>query len=115
MEQTQGERLAKAREIRHLSQSKLAELVGVSRGVIQNIEYNRANTMPAVITAICNALDIRQEWLINAEEPMETPSLSQNIILQEIQANLEDMTEKELNFILDVLKSMQQNFNKKEN
>lgn len=109
MERTQGERLAYIREIRGLSQSKLAELAGVSRGVIQNIEYDRAKTMPAVITSICSALEIREEWLINGTGPAETPPAKPNIILQEVYNCISDMSDPELTFIRDIVKSMKKN------
>ncbi len=67
-----GSRLKEARKLRHLSQEALAEKIGTSRGVITNIEHNKVQEPQAmVVNAICHALEIRPQWLLEGQEPIE--------------------------------------------
>ena len=49
-------RLKEARKFRGYTQEALAKAVGVSRGVISNIEYEKAAPQALVIRAICEVL-----------------------------------------------------------
>lgn len=56
-----------------LSQRAFAERIGVSYGVIANIEYNKAPMTRVVGIAICSKFNIREEWLFHGEGDMSAP------------------------------------------
>ena len=55
--------LASARKERHLSQSELAKLVGVSRNTISSIETGQFNHTAKLALILCVALDKKFEEL----------------------------------------------------
>ncbi len=66
---TIGSRLKEARTACRMSQDALAEKIGVSRGVITNIESGKVSSpQPIVISALCNALNIDKEWLLHGND-----------------------------------------------
>lgn len=67
-----GQRLKYARRCRKMTQSELAESIGVSRGVITNIELNKVEAPQSIVTtALCRALRIDSDWLIYGEGDMD--------------------------------------------
>ena len=60
-----------ARKARGYTQDSLAEALGMSRGVITNIEYGRAEPQTLVIKAICDILHISQTWLMTGNGNMD--------------------------------------------
>lgn len=66
-----GRRIREARKYRGISQDKLAEILGVSRGVITNIEYEKTEPSLLVLNAICEALDIKKEWVLTGDGEMD--------------------------------------------
>lgn len=107
---TIGDRLKEARKYRGYTQDTLAEKIGASRGVITNIEHNKIeDPQPMVITAICNALHISKDWLLNGEGTMELSeeAVKNAKLLLEINAMAEQLSEEEQRYILDIIKSYQ--------
>lgn len=104
---TIGQRLKAARKMRGMSQMTLADTIGVSRGVITNIERDIIqDPQPIVINAICDVLHINRKWLLDNSGPMETKNSNQNAqILSEIYSNAKELSEEELLFIRDVIRS----------
>lgn len=94
-----GQRLKYARRCRKVTQCELAERIGVSRGVITNIELDKVETpQPIVTTAICNVLDIDSEWLIYGEGDMDahkrkTPE--DQDMLKELSNSIDSLTTEE--------------------
>ena len=68
---TLGERLYYIRKSKGYTQDSLAESIGVSRGVIFNLEKNKTQPQLIVINAICQTLNINKEWLVNGIGEME--------------------------------------------
>lgn len=67
-----GQRLKYARRCRKMTQSELSEAIGVSRGVITNIELNKVEVPQSIVTtALCRALKIDPDWLIYGEGDMD--------------------------------------------
>jgi transcriptional regulator with XRE-family HTH domain len=64
-----GERLAQAREVLGLSQSQLAEKLGVSQKVITYWEHNEVALRSEQLTAIAAALNISAEDLLGQPKP----------------------------------------------
>ena len=52
------------------SQEKFAKLLGVSKGVINNIERNDAPVKDHIIKLICQTFNVNEEWLRNGTEPI---------------------------------------------
>lgn len=111
---TLGERLNFARKIKGYTQDSLAESIGVSRGVIFNLEKNKTAPQRIVINAICQTLKINTDWLINGNGEMENKEKeSQSAkILTELYETLKGLSEQEQLYILEVSKSLKQLVNK---
>lgn len=109
-------RLKTARKSKGITQDKLAELIGVSRGVITNIELDRIEKpQPIIINSICSALEISQEWLLNGIGEMNnSQSLKSSKILSEIYSISKDLSEDEQLYILEVIKSYKNHINHRE-
>lgn len=104
-----GERLKKARKSKGYTQEALAATIGVSRGVITNIEYGKAEPQPLAIRAICNALDINEQWLTTGKGVMESASKSEKSarLLSDIYNSAKELSEQEQDYILDMIKTFQ--------
>ncbi len=111
---TLGERLNYARRKKGYTQNSLAESIGVSRGVIFNLEKNKTGPQVIVINAICQVLDIRKEWLLNGEgEMQDTRESSQSArILAELYEVAKELSEDEQLYLLDTVKALKQRLNR---
>ena len=69
---TLGERLNYARKQKGYTQDSLAQTIGVSRGVIFNLEKNKTEPQAIVINAVCQILNINKEWLTDGTGDMES-------------------------------------------
>lgn len=110
---TIGQRLKEARKARGITQDMLAKKIGTSRGVITNIEHNKiAEPQPMVINAICSALQINREWLMeNVGEMDVNHSVSSNAkILSDIYDYAQRLSTDEQLFILDMIKAFSTRF-----
>lgn len=67
-----GFRIKEARKYRGISQDKLAEILGVSRGVITNIEHEKTEPSLLVLNAICEVLEVKKEWVLTGEGDMDS-------------------------------------------
>ena len=68
---TLGERLRYARKGKGFTQDSLADRIGVSRGVIFNLEKDKTEAQAIVINAICQTLNVNKDWLISGIGSME--------------------------------------------
>jgi len=104
---TLGERLKTARKAKGLTQDKLAEKIGTSRGVITNLEHNKIETpQPLIINALCEVLEINREWLLTGTgEMLSSDAIKSTNVLSEIYSISKDLSEIEQLYILDVIKS----------
>lgn len=107
---TLGERLNFARKKNGYTQDSLAETIGVSRGVIFNLEKNKTEPQTIVINAICQTLKINKEWLTNGIGEMENSSeVSQSAkILSELYDVAKELSEDEQLYLLDTVKALKQ-------
>lgn len=62
-----SERIKEVRKFRQLSREKFGEKIGVSRGVIENIEYQRAEIKDLYIQLICKEFHVNEHWLRTGE------------------------------------------------
>jgi len=101
------ERLRCARERFNLSQAGLADEIGVSRGVIFNLENKeQMKRQPVVIAAICDRLHVNMEWLMDGTGPME-PENTRNELLEELRKVCSELTEQQQLYILETIRTMQ--------
>lgn len=64
-------RVKLAREVAELQQIELAEMTGLSRGTIANIEVGKANPRKVSLMLIAYATGVDLHWLETGEPPME--------------------------------------------
>lgn len=102
-------RLKQARKSKGYTQDALASAIGVSRGVISNIEYEKSEPQALVIRAICDVLQISECWLIYGEGEMENnPDLEKSArLLSDIYNSAKELSEEEQDYILDMIKTFQ--------
>jgi len=106
--ETLGQRLKLARKKNGFTQDSLAESIGVSRGVIFNLEKDKTEPQVIVINAICQTLKINKEWLVNGNGEMEAASnVSQSArILAELYEIAKSLSQEEQLYLLDMVKSL---------
>ena len=110
-----GERLKNVRKKNGISQDELAKRIGVSRGVITNIEYNKIEEPQAIIVdALSKALNVNKQWLLTGKGEMDDNSeaLRSAKILAELHSIVKDFTEDEQLYLLDVSKALKQRLSK---
>lgn len=102
-------RLKQARKSKGYTQEALAKVIGVSRGVISNIEYQKTEPQILVIHAICKALCINENWLVNGIGEMENNKIitKNSSLLSEIYNSAKELTEEEQDYILEMIKTFQ--------
>jgi len=109
---TLGERLTYARKSKRITQVSLAERIGVSRGVVYNIEKNLTSPQPIVLTAICHTLGVNLDWLLTGEGDMDNalnlPYSSEPH--RELLEAAADLSENELRFLIDMIKALKNRF-----
>lgn len=114
---TLGERLNYARKQKGYTQGSLANSIGVSRGVIFNLEKNKTAPQAIVINAICHTLKINKDWLVNGTGEMEdTNDCSQSSkILEELYEVAKELSEDEQLYLLDTVKALKYRLSRKSN
>lgn len=109
---TLGERLYYARKKNGYTQNALAESIGVSRGVIFNLEKNKTAPQAIVLNAICQTLNINSDWLLNGSGEMECLEASDSAqsarILSELYEFVKSLSEDEQLYLLDTAKALKQ-------
>lgn len=111
---TLGERLTYARKYNRHTQESLAESIGVSRGVIYNIEKGKRKDdgQDIVINAICKELKINKDWLVSGTGEMEDNSLKSAKVLDELYEVAKELSIEEQLFLLDMVKSLKTHLSK---
>ena len=111
---TLGDRLNYARKQKGYTQDSLAESIGVSRGVIFNLEKNKNDPQTIVINAICQTLKIRKDWLMNGTGEMEDTSETSRSakILSELYEVAKGLSEDEQLYLLDTVKALKRRLNR---
>lgn len=102
---TLGERLHYARKNNGYTQCSLADAIGVSRGVIFNLEKNKTEPQTIVINAICKTLNINKEWLLDGTGKMDNTSqaLHSARILAELYEVAKGLSENEQRYLLNTI------------
>ncbi|MCM1303252.1 MAG: helix-turn-helix domain-containing protein [Butyrivibrio sp.] len=105
---TLGERLTYVRKKNGYTQNSLAEAIGVSRGVIFNIEKNKTIPQAIVVNALCRTLRINKDWLMRGTGKMEDNSevMQSTKILAELYQVTKELSEDEQFYLLDIARTL---------
>lgn len=108
-----GARLKQARILKGYTQASLADAIGVSRGVITNIEHEKVEPQQLVIREICYILGINKSWLLDGIPPMTAEEGEEKSVrlLAEIYHSATLLSEPEQDYILDMIKTFQKHKN----
>jgi len=109
---TLGERLKYIRKSKGFTQITLANAIGVSRGVIYNLEKNKTPPQAIVLKAICTTLGINENWLESGFGEIEiVPENGRSSsILSELYEIVKGLSEQEQLFLLDLIKAVKTHF-----
>ena len=93
-----NQRILTLRKNLKLSQTDFGKPLGVSRGVIKNIDENvvDASTKPLLIQQICKEFNVDKDWLLTGEGEMFLPQDEEDELLE---FALEMSQNKDLNWI----------------
>ena len=113
---TLGERLNYARKQKGYTQDSLAQTIGVSRGVIFNLEKNKTEPQAIVINAVCQILKINKEWLTDGTGDMESgnQAFQSAKLLEELYDIAKELSEDEQLFLLDTVKTLKLRLGKRQ-
>lgn len=64
------DRIKEVRQTYNLSQEDFGKRLGVSRGVITNIELNKVSPKPLFIDLICKVFGVNKHWLVTGDGEM---------------------------------------------
>lgn len=65
-----NERIKLLRKELGLTQEQFGQRLGVTRGAITNIEYNKVEPKPLFVDLICREFDVNEQWLRTGEGEM---------------------------------------------
>jgi transcriptional regulator with XRE-family HTH domain len=109
--ETFGDKLKRRRELKNLSQSKLAELLGLHPSIIGRYERNQAKPTIDVVKNMAKALDTSVGYLLGENEDAEL--LKDTAMLNQLK-ELSKLPEHDRNCILYTLDSLLQNVKTKQ-
>lgn len=95
------ERYTEVRKSERLSIRKFAEALGVSQGVVSNIEYKKLEKISDLyINVLCDKFNINEHWLRTGEGEMYKKKSEINGSLQEIMNIFDELTPELQEYIL---------------
>ena len=109
--ETFGSKLKRRRELKNLSQSKLAELLGLHPSIIGRYERNQAKPTIDVVKNMAKSLDTSVGYLLGENEDAEL--LKDTAMLNRLK-ELSQLPEHDKNCILYTLDSLLQNVKTKQ-
>lgn len=102
-----GQRIRKFRKACGLSQEELAEKVGISTTHMSHIETGNTKLSLQVLVDIASTLSVQTDELL-----YELPAQNTHVLKQELTDLLMTCSPREINILLDVLKSVKVSLNK---
>lgn len=102
-----GQRIRKFRKACGLSQEELAEKVGISTTHMSHIETGNTKLSLQVLVDIASTLSVQTDELL-----YELPAQNTHALTQELADLLMTCSPREINILLDVLKSVMVSLNK---
>ena len=82
MDYTTNERITLLRKTLNLSQTEFGERLGVSRGVIKNIDEKNTEPKPLLLQQIVKEYNVDPYWLETGEGDMFLPTTKDDAIIQ---------------------------------
>lgn len=76
-----GARLKQARSSKGYTQNSLADAIGVSRGVITNIEHEKAEPQMLVIRGICYELELTARGFFRGKAPWNQKKTRKEVLI----------------------------------
>lgn len=103
-------------ETKGIYPGSLAQTIGVSRGVIFNLEKNKTEPQAIVINAVCQILNINKEWLTDGTGDMESgnQAFQSAKLLEELYDIAKELSEDEQLFLLDTVKALKLRLGKRQ-
>ncbi len=102
-----GQRIRKYRKASNLSQEQMAEQIGISVTHMSHIETGNTKLSLTVLVKIAELLSVQVDTLIYAD-----PQVNKTSIKQEVSEILDHCTERELNVIMDIVRSTKTSIDK---
>lgn len=65
-----NERIKQVRKALNLTQDEFGKRLGVTRGAITNIEYNKVEPKQLFVELLCREFHVSIDWLLTGEGPM---------------------------------------------
>lgn len=96
-----NERIKQLRKKLGMSQDEFGRILGVTRGVIANIELNRAAIKPLFIDLLCTTYNVNEDWLRSGAGDMFAPVSKE----QEFHQLLTDIEYSNDDFIKNLLRA----------
>ena len=75
-----GQRIREVRLSKHLTQDYLSYATGVNVPHISNIENNRTKVSLTLLVAICNALGVTVDYILQSEYTKESPAIEAELL-----------------------------------
>lgn len=75
-------RIKEIRKVNNLTQTKMAEVLGISLSNIQSYETGRRTPSDAVIQLLCNKFNVNETWLLTGNGEMSAPMTDEQRIGQ---------------------------------
>jgi transcriptional regulator with XRE-family HTH domain len=70
-----GDRIREVREHRRITQDKLAEMAGISKGFLSDVENSKRNISSEYLLRIANSLGTSVDYLLKGESPTADETL----------------------------------------
>ena len=102
-----GQRIRKIRKAQNLSQEELAEKIGISTTHMSHIETGNTKLSLQVLVSLSEALEVRTDDLIFGSK-----KTNRNALIEEIVAELEECTSKQILIFKDIVKATKTSINK---
>ncbi len=100
-----GSKIKRLRTEKHLSQQKLADLVGINQTFISAIERDEKKPRFDVLTKLANALDVPIGELVDKEERQESFAMMLiNQLIDEGFIKDNEVSEKDMEMIIDAIR-----------
>ena len=97
-----GKNVRAARERKNFIRDDLAELCGVSRSTIENIENGNRLPSVSVFVELCNKLQVPPGYILGRNiKPVEKKTYSKEDLLM----RLEECTENQVNIMMDIMET----------
>lgn len=90
-----GDRLRAARKMKGLTQTELAEQLGITQKSYQRMETGIHDLKMSTIYQLCKALNISADWLLGLNIDVQNPYSYITIVTPNYDTKLGEITEKE--------------------